>query len=158
MSGRGWLRFFGHPLPLDGGSAGPVDGFAVPRDGLAVFGVPLWAVLHPFAFAVAVEGAVALAVDETFRWLGFVPADVVGFECCPVEVFVRVAVHGACAVFAFGAVDEVEQEVAAWHFVLVVAVATLCGGWLTHRARPRGRAGSPLVGCRVRVRRGLGGR
>lgn len=98
--------------------------------GLAVFGVPLGAVVDPFAFAVSVECAVAASVDEAFGWLGFVSSDVVGFEWCAVEVFGRVAVHGACAVFAFCAVYVVVDEVAAWDFVLGVSVAALLGGFL----------------------------
>lgn len=63
---------------------------------------------NPCAFAFAVEGAVAFAVYEAFGWLGFVPVYVVRFECSPVEVFGRGAEHWFAAVFAFGAVDEVE--------------------------------------------------
>ena len=73
-----------------------------------MFGVPVWSVFDPCAFSFAVEGAVAFVVYEAFGWLGFIPFYVVGFECGAVEVFVRVAEHWFAAVFAFGAVDEVE--------------------------------------------------
>lgn len=123
-----WI--FRPPLPVDECSAGPVE--ALPcfgACGLAVFGVPLGAVVDPFAFAFAVECAVAFAVDEAFWWLGFVSSDVVSFECGSVEVFGWVAVHGACAVFAFGAVYVVVEQVLSRHFVLGVAVAALLGGF-----------------------------
>lgn len=90
-------------------SAGPVE--PLPRfsiRGLAVLGVPFGPVFDPCAFAFAIEGAVAFAVYEPFGWLGFVPVYVVRFECSSVEVFGWVAEHWACAVFTFGAVDEVE--------------------------------------------------
>lgn len=90
-------------------SAGPVESlpcFSV--SGLAVHGVPFGPVFDPCAFAFAVEGAVTFAVYEAFGWLGFVSVYVVCFEWCSVEVFGRVAEHWACAVFTFGAVDEVE--------------------------------------------------
>ena len=116
---------------MDECSAGPVEPLPCVgvSCGLAVFGVPLGAVVDPFAFAAAVECAVAAAVDEAFGWLCFVAVDVVGFEWCAVEVFGGVAVHGACAVFTFGAVYEVVEQVLSWHFVLCVAVAALFGGF-----------------------------
>lgn len=73
-----------------------------------MFGVPLGPMFDPRAFSFAVEGAVAFVVYEAFGWLGFVPFYVVCFECGSVEVLVRVAEHWFAAVFAFGAVDEVE--------------------------------------------------
>ena len=73
-----------------------------------MFGVPFGAVFDPCAFAFAIEGAVAFAVYEPFGWLGFVPVYVVRFECGAVKVLVRGAEHWFAAVFAFGAVDEVE--------------------------------------------------
>lgn len=73
-----------------------------------MLGVPFGAVFYPFSFSFAVEGAVAFAVYEPFGWLGFVSSDVVGFECGAVKVLVRGAEHWFAAVFAFGAVDEVE--------------------------------------------------
>lgn len=73
-----------------------------------MLGVPFGAVFDPCAFSFAVEGAVAFAVYEAFGWLGFVPVYVVCFKCSSVEVFGRVAEHWFAAVFALGAIDEVE--------------------------------------------------
>lgn len=110
MSGRGVARFFGHPgSPVNYFSAGPVE--SLPRfsiSGLAVLGVPLGTMFNPCAFAFAVESAVAFAVYEPFGWLGFVSIYVVCFKCGAVKVLVRGTEHWFAAVFAFGAVDEVE--------------------------------------------------
>ena len=114
-------------LPADVVASWPVEG--VPRavvSGLAVFGVPVWSVLDPGAFAFAVECAVAAAVDEAFGWLGLVPVDVVGFEWCAVEVFGGVPEHRSRAVFAFCSVYEVVEQVFTWDLLLPVSVPALC--------------------------------
>lgn len=115
---------------------GPVEGVGVADVGgvcLPVLGVPFRPVLNPLGGAVHLF--VALVVDESACEVVFVGFPVVGVEGCPVEVLGRVAVHGASAVVAFGAVFVVVEELFASGDV-GVAVTALSGGLLRHGIYP----------------------